>query len=298
MTDTLTLWRDARIATMTPGSAWGLIERGAMLVGDGRLQWIGPESALPATLAAQAVHVHALGGALVTPGLIDCHTHLVYGGQRAAEFEQRLEGASYDQIARAGGGIVSTVAATRAADEGHLFTLAQRRARALMTEGVTTLEIKSGYGLDAHTEARCLRVARRLGRELPLTVRCTSLAAHALPAEFSGRPDDYIDAAAQLHDLLAITLAAIDRQHLGAQVASVTLHGFGDLQGQLTGGCEHQGLRGLARLIIVENRQGEGGGFAGAGLGLADDVDAGEHERNHARLNRRWRRVAELGQRF
>ena len=193
--DALTLWRDARIATMTPGTAWGLIERGAMLVGDGRLQWIGPESALPATLASQAVHEHALGGALVTPGLIDCHTHLVYGGQRAAEFEQRLEGASYDQIARAGGGIVSTVAATRAADEGHLFTLAQRRARALMTEGVTTLEIKSGYGLDAHTEARCLRVARRLGRELPLTVRCTSLAAHALPSEFSGRPDDYIDAA-------------------------------------------------------------------------------------------------------
>ena len=195
VTPALTLWRHARLATMQPGSAWGWIERGAMLACGARLQWVGAEADLPAALARQAVHEHSLHGALVTPGLVDCHTHLVYGGERAAEFEQRLQGASYDQIARAGGGIRATVAATRAADEERLFALARPRAQALMAEGVTTLEIKSGYGLDADHEARCLRVARRLGRELALTVRCTSLAAHALPPEFSGQPDAYIAAA-------------------------------------------------------------------------------------------------------
>ncbi len=195
MTAPLTLWRDARLATMSSDSAWGLIERGAMLVRGATLQWVGAEADLPAALARQAVHEHPLGGALVTPGLIDCHTHLVYAGHRAAEFEQRLQGAGYEQIARAGGGILSTVAATRAADEETLFTLARTRARALMAEGVTTLEIKSGYGLNADTEARCLRTARRLARELPLTVRCTSLGAHALPPEYIGQADAYITAA-------------------------------------------------------------------------------------------------------
>ena len=134
-----------------------------------------------------------LQGALVTPGLIDAHTHLVYGGDRAAEFELRLQGASYEQIARAGGGIRSTVAATRAASDDALFDAAAKRARRLMAEGVTTLEIKSGYGLSEAHEARCLAVARRLGRELPLTVRTTSLAAHALPPEYVDRADAYID---------------------------------------------------------------------------------------------------------
>jgi len=195
MSDALTLWRDARLATLADGSGWGLIEHGAILARGPTLQWVGAESALPATLARHNVQEHSLGNALVTPGLIDCHTHLVYGGDRAGEFEQRLEGASYDQIARAGGGIRSTVAATRACDEQTLFALARPRALALMAEGATAIEIKSGYGLDAEAEARCLCVARRLGRELPLTVRCTSLAAHALPPEFSGRPDDYMAAA-------------------------------------------------------------------------------------------------------
>ena len=191
----LTLWRDARLATLQPGSAWGWIEHGAMLVHDGQLRWVGAAAELPAAWAHRKIEEKSLGGAVVTPGLIDCHSHLVYGGHRAHEFEMRLEGASYEQIARAGGGIASTVAATRAADEATLHAAALPRALALMAEGVTTLEIKSGYGLSFEHEARCLRVARRLGRELPLTVRCTSLAAHALPPEFAGRPDDYLDAA-------------------------------------------------------------------------------------------------------
>jgi imidazolonepropionase len=190
-----TLWRHARLATMADGTPWGWVERGALLTEGDRLRWIGPEQALPAGLAVNAEH--DLAGALVTPGLIDCHTHLVYGGHRAREFEQRLQGATYEEIARAGGGIRSTVAATRAADDAALFASARARALALMSEGVTTIEIKSGYGLNRDDEARCLRVARRLGRELPLTVRSTSLAAHALPPEFDGRADDYIDAIVQ-----------------------------------------------------------------------------------------------------
>jgi imidazolonepropionase len=190
----LTLWRNARLATMCPGTPWGLVDGGAMLVGGGTLRWIGPEAALPHELSGHVTEDHDLGGALVTPGLVDCHTHLVYGGHRATEFEMRLQGASYDEIARAGGGIRSTVAATRVATDAQLYALAAQRARTLMREGVTTIEVKSGYGLSAAHEARCLRVARRLGRELPLTVRSTCLSAHALPHEFSGRADDYVDA--------------------------------------------------------------------------------------------------------
>ncbi|MBS0305119.1 MAG: imidazolonepropionase [Proteobacteria bacterium] len=188
-----TLWRHARLATMSGPRPWGWIERGALLVEGARIAWVGDEAALPAGVAADTEH--DLGGALVTPGLVDAHTHLVYGGDRAAEFELRLQGVSYEEIARAGGGIRSTVAATRAASDDELFDAAAARARALMREGVTTIEIKSGYGLSESHEARCLVVARRLGRELPLSVRTTSLAAHALPPEYEGRPDAYIDAA-------------------------------------------------------------------------------------------------------
>jgi imidazolonepropionase len=188
----ITLWRNARMATLAGGEPWGWIERGALLVDGTQLQWVGDDAALPAGLQADAEV--DLGGALLTPGLVDCHTHLVYGGQRAREFELRLQGASYEQIARAGGGIRSTVAATRAATDGQLFAAARERALTLMAEGVTTLEIKSGYGLSAEQEARCLRIARSLGRELPLTVRTTCLSAHALPPEFNGRADEYIEA--------------------------------------------------------------------------------------------------------
>ena len=173
------LWRGGRLVTLAGERGWGLLDDGALLVGDdGRLAWVGPSAEAPD--AAQVVELH---GALVTPGLVDCHTHLVYGGNRANEFEQRLHGASYADIARAGGGIQSTVAATRAASEAELLATASRRAQALMGEGVTTLEVKSGYGLEAATEARMLRVARQLG-DLGVDVRTTYLAAHALPPEF------------------------------------------------------------------------------------------------------------------
>ncbi|MEP6998451.1 MAG: imidazolonepropionase [Betaproteobacteria bacterium] len=187
-----TLWRNARLATLTAGPPWGLIERGAMLVDGDTLRWVGAEADLPADLVTDAEQ--DVGGRLVTPGLVDCHTHLVYGGNRAKEFELRLQGASYADIARAGGGIRSTVEATRLASDETLFDAARERARALMAEGVTTLEIKSGYGLTADHEVRCLAIARRLGRELPLTVRTTCLAAHAVPPEFDGRADAYVDA--------------------------------------------------------------------------------------------------------
>ena len=190
----LTLWRNARLATLADDRPWGLVEDGAMLVQADKLAWVGPLAALPPELQAGVGEEHDLGGALVTPGLVDCHTHLVYSGQRALEFELRLQGASYEEIARSGGGIRSTVAATRAASDMDLFSLAQPRALALMAEGVTTLEIKSGYGLNLHDESRCLAVARRLGAELRLTVRTTFLGAHALPPEFDGRADEYIDA--------------------------------------------------------------------------------------------------------
>ncbi|MCC6250010.1 MAG: imidazolonepropionase [Rubrivivax sp.] len=191
------LWRHARLATFAPGSPWGWIEDGTVITEGDRITWVGADADLLALASAhrQPAAEIDLQGALVTPGLVDAHTHLVYGGDRAAEFEQRLHGATYEEIARAGGGIRATVAATRAASDEQLFASAAKRARILMAEGVTTIEIKSGYGLAEAHEARCLAVARRLARELPLEVRTTSLAAHALPPEYAGRPGDYIDAA-------------------------------------------------------------------------------------------------------
>lgn len=188
------LWRNARLVTLDGDTPWGLVDKGALVVEGEHIVWVGGDDHIPAEHLRRAGAEHQLGGALVTPGLVDCHTHLVYGGQRAHEFEQRLLGASYEDIARAGGGIRSTVAATRAASDESLYLSARQRALALMAEGVTTLEAKSGYGLSLHDEARCLAVVRRLGRELPLSTRATCLAAHALPPEFEGRADDYISA--------------------------------------------------------------------------------------------------------
>ena len=188
------LWSNARIASMAGPEPWGWIEAGALISDGGQLLWVGEAEKIPFELAAAITERHDLQRAVVTPGLIDCHTHLVYGGQRAREFEARLSGTSYEEIARAGGGILSTVAATRAATEQQLFDQAARRLRCLLAEGVTTVEIKSGYGLSLAAEAACLRVARRLGAELPVDVRSTYLGAHALPPEFAGCPDDYVAA--------------------------------------------------------------------------------------------------------
>jgi imidazolonepropionase len=186
------LYSNARLACMTPGGApYGAIDKAALAVADGRIAWLGPEAKLPDTPARARLD---LAGRWVTPGLIDCHTHLVYGGDRAGEFEQRLEGASYQEIARAGGGILSTVRATRAADDDSLFAAAERRLSALCAEGVTTVEIKSGYGLALAHELKQLRVARRLGEALPVTVRTTFLGAHALPPEYAEDAEGYIDA--------------------------------------------------------------------------------------------------------
>lgn len=189
----LVLWRSARMATLAD-NGWGLIDNGVLLTLGEHIEWVGPANEMPVELRQRVGTEHDLGQTLITPGLVDCHTHLVYAGNRANEFELRLNGSTYEAIAQAGGGIRSTVAATRAASEEALFALAGQRARRLMAEGVTTLEIKSGYGLSLEAEARCLRVARRLGRELPLSVRTTFLGAHSVPPEFEGRADEYIDA--------------------------------------------------------------------------------------------------------
>jgi imidazolonepropionase len=188
-----TLWTDARVATMAGSAPYGAIGDGAVAIDGGSIAWVGSADALPGPPETLAHTVERTGGRWITPGLIDCHTHLVYGGQRAFEFEQRLHGVSYEEIARAGGGIAATVRATRDATEEELARTARVRLRRLLEEGVTTVEIKSGYGLDTASEARMLRVARGLANELPVTVSTTFLGAHAVPPEYAGRADDYID---------------------------------------------------------------------------------------------------------
>ena len=196
-----TLWQHCHVATMAEGR-YSAIEDAAIVTSAGLIEWIGPRAELAPVDADRTVD---LGGAWVTPGLIDCHTHAVFGGNRSGEFEQRLQGVSYAEIAAQGGGIASTVRATRAASEDELFASARQRVQALMRDGVTTLEIKSGYGLDLANERKMLRVARRLADELPLAVRATCLAAHALPPEYAGRADDYI---AHICDEMLPALAA------------------------------------------------------------------------------------------
>ncbi|MCX2887642.1 imidazolonepropionase [Pseudomonas sp. DCB_BI] len=196
-----TLWQHCHVATMADGR-YSAIEDAAIVTNAGLIEWIGPRAGLAPVNAERTVD---LGGAWVTPGLIDCHTHAVFGGNRSGEFEQRLQGVSYAEIAANGGGIASTVRATRAASEDELFASARQRVQALMRDGVTTLEIKSGYGLDLANERKMLRVARRLADELPLAVHATCLAAHALPPEYAGRADDYI---AHICDEMLPALAA------------------------------------------------------------------------------------------
>ncbi|WP_416199419.1 MAG: imidazolonepropionase [Pseudomonas helleri] len=184
-----TLWQHCNAATMANGT-YSIIEDAAIVTREGFIEWIGPRQQIP---AGEYGHTIGLDGAWVTPGLIDCHTHTVFGGNRSGEFEQRLQGVSYAEIAAAGGGIASTVRATRAASEDELFASARQRLLNLLRDGVTTVEIKSGYGLSLESERKILRVIRRLGQELPVTVRSTCLAAHALPPEYKDRADDYIE---------------------------------------------------------------------------------------------------------
>jgi len=188
---TPTLWRNARIATCDEQAR--VIERGALLTRGEHIEWVGEEATLPTAKMSAPHAVRDLGGAWITPGLIDCHTHLVFAGTRANEYAQRLRGVSYEEIAQRGGGILSTVRAVRAASEEQLFDQSAPRLASLLSEGVTTVEIKSGYGLTFDDEAKMLRVARRLGREFPVNVCTTLLAAHTVPPEYKGRADEYID---------------------------------------------------------------------------------------------------------
>lgn len=184
------LLTDVRLATMRSGGGdYGVIEDGALAISNGRIAWIGTRANLP---GREAASTESLGGCWLTPGLIDCHTHLVFAGNRSGEFESRLSGASYESIAAAGGGIMSTVRATRAASNEALVEESLPRLEALMAEGVTTIEIKSGYGLETGTERRMLEAARALARLTGISVSSTFLGAHAVPADWRGSPDDYI----------------------------------------------------------------------------------------------------------
>ena len=188
-----TLWLNINLATMTEGSSgYGMIESAALVISEGKIVWLGKEQDLP-DFDKSKVEVIDGQGHWMTPGLVDCHTHLVYGGNRANEFEMRLQGKSYQEIANAGGGIVSTVKATRASSEDQLLASALPRLTALHQQGVTTVEIKSGYGLDTITEIKMLKVAGLLAEKLPVTIKRTFLGAHALPTEYKDQGDAYID---------------------------------------------------------------------------------------------------------
>lgn len=234
-----TLWHNCHAATLA-GGQYSIIEHAAIVTAGAQIEWIGPLAELPALAYEQRID---LEGAWVTPGLIDCHTHAVFGGNRSGEFEQRLQGVSYAEIAAAGGGIASTVRATRAASEDELLASASARLHSLLRDGVTSVEIKSGYGLDLASERKMLRVIRQLAEQLPMTVRSTCLAAHALPPEYAGRADDYIqmicqellptladeglvDAVDAFCEHLAFSLAQVERVFAAAQALGlpVKLH--------------------------------------------------------------------------
>lgn len=200
----LKLWTGCNVATMQPDAAqpYGLIEDAALVVDGAAVHWVGPRRDLPPELHRHCATSQDAGGALITPGLVDCHTHLVYAGDRSHEFELRLNGASYEEIARKGGGIASTVQATRAATPEDLKAQSRVRLQQLLNEGVTTLEIKSGYGLALAHERKTLQLARELGQEHAVAIRSTFLGAHAIPPEFAGRADDYIDEVLRMLPLL------------------------------------------------------------------------------------------------
>ncbi|ODT45465.1 MAG: imidazolonepropionase [Methylobacterium sp. SCN 67-24] len=262
------LWLNARLATMAEGASapYGAIEDGLIAARDGRIVHVGPRSSAPAFAAAETIDCE---GRWITPGLIDCHTHLVYGGDRAHEFELRLKGASYEEIARAGGGIVSSVKATRAASEDELFASADKRLAALIAEGVTTVEIKSGYGLDTESEVKVLAVARRLGRERPVRVVTTFLGAHAVPPEFKGRSGDYIDLVA------GPMLDAVAASDL-ADAVDVFCEGIAFSPDETARVFAAAKAKGLAIKIHAEQLSNLGGAALAAGMG-ALSADHLEH---------------------
>jgi imidazolonepropionase len=243
------------VATMTAGAEpYGAIADGALAVSGGRIVWAGKQAAVPDGLIGPATVMRDIGGGWLLPGLIDCHTHLVFAGERSAEFEARLGGISYEAAARAGRGILSTVAATRAADEAALFAAARGRLAGLMADGVTTVEIKSGYGLTLDDELKMLRVARRLGEAAGVRVRTSLLAAHTVPPEFAGRGDDYIS-----HVIEVILPAALAAGLVDAVDAFAETVAFSDAQvARLFAAAAAQGVR----VKLHADQLSDGGGAA------------------------------------
>ena len=262
------VWTNARLATMVADAdtPYGAIEDGIVIAHDGRIVFAGPRAEAPGFGQAEVIDCE---GRWITPGLIDCHTHLVYGGDRAHEFELRLKGASYEEIARAGGGIVSSVKATRAASEAELFASADKRLAALIAEGVTTVEIKSGYGLDTDSEVKVLTVARRLGRERPVGVQTSFLGAHALPAEFKGRQSEYVDL------VCGPMLDAVSEQNL-ADAVDVFCEGIAFSPEETARVFTAAKAKGLAVKIHAEQLSNLGGAALAAGFG-ALSADHLEH---------------------
>jgi imidazolonepropionase len=187
------LWRNGKLATMTEGAPFGLIENGVIAAEDGRIAWVGMESALPGAPATCARAVHDLGGRLLTPGLVDCHNHAVYYGDALRDFELLTQGGTRADMIASGGGVQGLVCRTRAASDEQIYTASAARVAKLIASGITTMESKSGAGLDLSTEIRCLRISRELGRKLPVRIVTTFLGAHGLAPEYRERPDDYVD---------------------------------------------------------------------------------------------------------